>query len=336
VVGGEVEHRGAPAGAHRRDRRGQGVAAGGVGGLGEHQGGAARRQPAAQARRGGLVQAALGDHQRAAVGEAGADAGKRRPGRPAAGELDGERRLGAGHDAHRVAVFGQRPAVGGQRQQELVAAGGGGHGQLDLAERRGPVAGQPAGLDRRGGLAQARLDPDPVQLGAVVGDVQRRPQPVPGRPGQGRDRQHRQHRLAGAGQLRDRGGLGAAFQVQQAVELVRHVGQLGDAPAAEVVVAAEDLRLETVGEALVALGAAGELGQVPRPGGGGQLGRVRPALVPERRRRGGGHLRQAPVAELGDQQRPPGAGPACRPLVELLQVPGVQAAVPVGGQQRRG
>jgi hypothetical protein len=72
--------------------------------------------------------------------------------------------------------------------------------------------------------------------------------------------EHGQHGLADPGELGHGGGLGAAFQVEQAVQLPWDVGELGDAPATEVVVAAEHLGLEAVGQALVALGAGDQFG----------------------------------------------------------------------------
>src|SRR3712207_8814241 len=52
--------------------------------------------------------------------------------------------------------------------------------------------------------------------------------------------------------------LRAGVGVEHPVELVGHIGQLGQAPTADVVVAPPDLQLEPIGEALVALGLRSE------------------------------------------------------------------------------
>ena len=100
--------------------------------------------------------------------------------------------------------------------------------------------------------------------------------------------------------------------------------------------APDHLGLEAVRQALVALGALDQLGRRPGPGQLGDGLFVPAGRGPEGLAVAVGQLGQAPVAELGDEQRPAQPGPLPGLGVQLGQPGGVQAAVPVGGQHRGG
>src|SRR4051812_46550646 len=83
---------------------------------------------------------------------------------------------------------------------------------------------------------------------------------------------------------------------------MRHVGELGEAVPPDVVVAPEYLRLEAIGDALVALCLEDEPADGSGPAGAGETGGMRLPGVPERRLRELRHLGQSPVAVFGDQE----------------------------------
>ncbi len=184
-------------------------------------------------------------------------------------------------------------------------------------------------------VAEADLDHHVPARGPVVGHVQGRPNQAAVGDHQALQAQHGQHRLVGPAQLGHGERLGSPVQVEQPVELLGDVGQLGHAVAADVVVAAEDLGLETIGDALVALGLLHEATDAPGPAGAGQRGGVGLPGVPEGRVGQQRHVGQAPVTELGDEQGPAGPLPLGRGPLQLVQVVPMEAAVPVGGQDGR-
>ena len=156
----------------------------------------------------------------------------------------------------------------------------------------------------------------------------------PGRPV--RADEHRADDLVRAPDLLGRGLLRPAEQVEQAVEFHRDVGQLGQAPAGDARDLPDELDLEPVGEALVALRPGDELGRTARPRHGLDQGAQARPVLPEGLAFAPAEIGQAPVAELADQQRPLGPRPARGLPAELGQVPGAEPAVPVRGQQRAG
>lgn len=135
----------------------------------------------------------------------------------------------------------------------------------------------------------------------------------------------------GAAELVTGRSLRLPAQVQEPVELLWHISQLGHAPPDHAGRPTEQLDLEPVCQSLVTLRTQHEIGRAGRP-----LGRCYEPdkLVPVGPERALVHLkiRQPPVAELAHQQRALASGPGSQPRLQLGHVARAQPPVPVRRQ----